>query len=556
MLRIFAEKEAFMTKNAKLRKQAIRLYGVVLLLFVLFFVLMGLSDRMDLVKVRTAHSYIEFTDYTMTTEKDPQAPKGIRKVYRLTMPATDNSENCFSFHTVHHLVEIYYGDQLMYSIAPREGNLFAKSPGRRWNSVPVYTHDSGKEVTVIATPLYRNVIDQKITFFIGSHFTVFHKCLSSDLAVLVLAIVCILLGIVLSVVQMYLILKRRSTSSAVFFLGNFSILLGLWRITGTASSDFFFYGRTMHLGYLSTGMLFLCTIPLMLFAKSRFDDFDSAPMLHVSIIISCGTLLALVLQVLGIVDFPEALTLCHFLLLICIATLVGSAFVRSWKFRDARSRRSLHYVLLLAAGATLDFVQYYTARSNDGMVYTMIAFVVYAMILFAGSMVETSTKAYTDPLTGLFNKTRWDELMQHFDSSVGTTAIIMLDLNRLKYTNDTQGHEAGDRMIFNFANIMRNTLPANSIICRWGGDEFTVLLTDTNRDRVERSLQRLHQAVDSFNAMAPTTLIYYAAGFALSTEHPELSLRQLLAEADSQMYQDKNRWYAENIRTAPREDIL
>jgi hypothetical protein len=56
--------------------------------------------------------------------------------------------------------------------------------------------------------------------------------------------------------------------------------------------------------------------------------------------------------------------------------------------------------------------------------------------------------------------------------------------------------------------------------------------------------------------MAPTTLIYYAAGFALSTEHPELSLRQLLAEADSQMYQDKNRWYAENIRTAPREDIL
>lgn len=545
-----------MVKNTKLRGWATRLYGVVLLLFVMFFVVMGLSDGMDIFKVRSAHDYEEFTGYTMTTEKDPQAPKGIRKVYRFTMPATDNSENCFSFHTIHHLVEVYYGEQLMYSIGPREGNLFGRSPGRRWNSIPIYTHDSGKTVTVIATPIYRNVIDQDITFFIGSHFTVFHKCLSGDLMALLLAVVCILLGIVISVVQLYLIVKRRSTSPAVFFLGNFSILLGLWRITGTASSDFLFYGKTMLLGYMSTGMLFLCTIPLMLFAKYHFEDFEPAPMLHMSIIISCGTLLALVLQVLNIMDFPDTLVLCHFLLLVCIATLVGSAVIRSLKFRDARSRRMLRHILLLAAGAALDFVHFYTTGSSDGLLYTMIAFILFALALFANNMVDTSTKAYTDPLTGLFNKNRWDELMSQMEPTVGTAAVIMLDLNRLKYTNDTQGHEAGDRMIFNFANILRNTLPANGIICRWGGDEFTVLLTDTSRVRVENSLERLRQAVDTYNASTQSPFIYYAAGFALSSEHPELSLRQLLAEADEAMYRDKNQWYAENTHTAVQEDAL
>ena len=104
------------------------------------------------------------------------------------------------------------------------------------------------------------------------------------------------------------------------------------------------------------------------------------------------------------------------------------------------------------------------------------------------------------------------------------------------------GHDAGDKVIMNFSNILRNTLPRHSIICRWGGDEFTVLLTDVTRQQVEQNIQDLHDAVDAYNAALDEPSISFAAGFAMACEFPGLSRKELLAIADSQMYRDKQNY--------------
>ena len=101
-------------------------------------------------------------------------------------------------------------------------------------------------------------------------------------------------------------------------------------------------------------------------------------------------------------------------------------------------------------------------------------------------------------------------------------------------------------MIFNFSNILRNILPPDSVICRWGGDEFTVLITDATRERMEQSIQDLHTAADGYNRFGRGPAIYFAAGFALSSDYPNLSRAELLSKADEAMYRDKRTWYAQH----------
>ena len=168
----------------------------------------------------------------------------------------------------------------------------------------------------------------------------------------------------------------------------------------------------------------------------------------------------------------------------------------------------------------------------------------FAFYKLIDSVLKANRKAYTDVRTGLFNKNRWDELMKNSYGKEDSIGVIMMDLNELKHVNDTQGHAMGDRMIL--ANILRNTIPPSNTICRWGGDEFTVMTIDASREKMEQTANAIAEAVASYNAADELPKIHYACGWALSSEFPGLSPSELLREADKRMYLDKRRWYEAN----------
>ena len=166
--------------------------------------------------------------------------------------------------------------------------------------------------------------------------------------------------------------------------------------------------------------------------------------------------------------------------------------------------------------------------------------------LFTTDMLEISKNAYTDVHTGLFNKSRWNELMETISPAAGPVGFMMLDLNRLKYVNDTLGHEAGDKIISGFAWILRSTIQHSSVICRWGGDEFAVMITDADRNKMEHCFSAITTAVDVYNQSGAEPEICFSGGWVLSTDYPELSCKELLEKADEQMYQNKRNWYSEH----------
>jgi len=75
-------------------------------------------------------------------------------------------------------------------------------------------------------------------------------------------------------------------------------------------------------------------------------------------------------------------------------------------------------------------------------------------------------------------------------------AVVMMDLDRFKSVNDTYGHEAGDRVLKEFARRLQENLRGIDLVARLGGEEFLVVLPDTGPTEVEFAAERLRNAID------------------------------------------------------------
>ncbi len=88
-----------------------------------------------------------------------------------------------------------------------------------------------------------------------------------------------------------------------------------------------------------------------------------------------------------------------------------------------------------------------------------------------------------DSLTGLYNRNFFTEKLEKLAATNSTSALLFVDLDHFKYVNDTLGHEAGDRMLVQAARWLKHHLRKCDTLCRFGGDEFTILIEETTQQK-------------------------------------------------------------------------
>ena len=157
-----------------------------------------------------------------------------------------------------------------------------------------------------------------------------------------------------------------------------------------------------------------------------------------------------------------------------------------------------------------------------------------------GRVVDDERRvARSDPLTGVGNRLAWQEAVRLAQAELerdGTGAMLLLvDLYRLKETNDTHGHDAGDRLIQALAGTLRGEVPAHGVLARIGGDEFAVLVPGAGDDEGAAIAAGIKRSV----AAADVNGIPLLASLGVASCPPCASFEQAIRLADERLYEDK-----------------
>jgi diguanylate cyclase (GGDEF)-like protein/PAS domain S-box-containing protein len=152
-----------------------------------------------------------------------------------------------------------------------------------------------------------------------------------------------------------------------------------------------------------------------------------------------------------------------------------------------------------------------------------------------------------DSLTGIFNRSYYEnELFRLSVTDYYPISIIIGDVDDLKGTNDKYGHAMGDRLLIQVSTILKTAFRPGDVIARIGGDEFAILMTDTNYRMMKQMLERIQTKVKQANKQSdlPFSISISIGG---ATSFKKSTLRNAIQKADMRMYEQKKKKKADQL---------
>ena len=146
--------------------------------------------------------------------------------------------------------------------------------------------------------------------------------------------------------------------------------------------------------------------------------------------------------------------------------------------------------------------------------------------------------ATTDTLTNCHNRRKFEEYYQIFSTNSEryshSFSLILLDIDFFKKVNDNFGHNVGDQVLVKVAAQLKNSLRECDVVARWGGEEFIVLLPDTEIDAATHTSERLRKDIESLSLITPITCSFGVTQYITSDQ-----LTDTVTRADNALYQAK-----------------
>lgn len=163
------------------------------------------------------------------------------------------------------------------------------------------------------------------------------------------------------------------------------------------------------------------------------------------------------------------------------------------------------------------------------------------------SVQQTIEMAVKDPMTELHNRryfeTHFNSLVEKASKSGKPVTALMCDIDRFKAINDTYGHDVGDAVIIEVANRIRKNVRTVDIACRYGGEEFVVIMPDTDVAYAQFVAERIRREIEEHPVITDngSTQVYTTMSFGLASLDSEYDTPQtLMKRADQALYEAKN----------------
>jgi diguanylate cyclase (GGDEF)-like protein len=180
-----------------------------------------------------------------------------------------------------------------------------------------------------------------------------------------------------------------------------------------------------------------------------------------------------------------------------------------------------------------------TALTNGVTAFVLLLATAAVIDRLHAMMVREAGRARFDSLTGLSNRRACEERcaveIARLQRRSGSLSVAFLDFDGLKQVNDVKGHAAGDAALVHLATSAQAVLRPTDLLSRVGGDEFVLLLPDTDYDEATAVIRRIQGRLAEADGGEPASV---TAGF-VTWRSPPQSIEELFVEADALMYSAK-----------------
>ena len=157
---------------------------------------------------------------------------------------------------------------------------------------------------------------------------------------------------------------------------------------------------------------------------------------------------------------------------------------------------------------------------------------------------QLQNESLHDALTGLGNRrfadVSLDNMLHTAEQENVPFGLLFVDIDHFKQVNDTWGHGTGDKVLTMVAQTLANGLRALDVPCRWGGEEFVVLLPNVNRQALSNVAERLRMLIENSWLEEGNEIIRVTASFGGALYMPGDTAKSLVARADSLVYKSKD----------------
>lgn len=346
----------------------------------------------------------------------------------------------------------------------------------------------------------------------------------------------------------------------LIYIGLFSILMGSWILQSGKAYQIYtielLSGTALE--YIS---LYFAPLPFaLLIGNMREEDksWRGAVVKAVIVVMGAFPLIASVLHFANVFRYPRVLIIFHGITLICIVAIAVAGYITVEEKTRAETITAIGIIVLIFV-LGLDIARFniqkfilpnYNILLNSFVPLAILMFVLlllisYLVYLYDMAMTRTEkdtlTKlAYHDVLTGLYNRAKYEVVLGELDESSAEFALVSIDLNDLKYVNDTYGHDKGDLMLTTFAYILITAFDGMGSCFRIGGDEYVVIVDDKHCGMISQALVRMNIEEQEQSANQIFN-IHASYGIAYRSEIDDGQAFKVFRLADRRMYEMKSK---------------
>lgn len=390
----------------------------------------------------------------------------------------------------------------------------------------------------------------------------------------------IVFGVIIMVLSM-LMLKRSLNFIQTFCIAMFSFLIGCWTLCNNDLIEYFTTDLLMK-SYLEYMSLYMLPLPFTYYFKDRIDEKGIPKWMKIYFYVLVAAeviyiLSALILQITNTVHLPQVLEGSHILMIFAIILILVISFIDMKVKKQKPSVVMVGFliaiVIVIEELVRFNLDKYITGfdknEYSSNSCFAVLIIVISMLVDYGNKISKTlfenaqravlEQMAYMDELTGLGNRRLYEKKLKELEVNAKTSdsryAILSLDLNFLKHTNDTYGHEKGDELIRSFADVLTNVFGMYGSVMRTGGDEFVVILEDIAEEQVKKLLAQMLDELEEKNKTESEIKLSTAYGYAMSDEtvlkqdfSEELKIkvvdinpRTIYRIADDRMYENKRK---------------